>query len=149
MKLSFTPKLITAAIAVVGILLYFLGLCIAQSQVNGGFGYEWYLFFFLLVWAFLACFSLLCGALEDHRLLLVAWTSIGIAYLPGTIAGTLSSSRFNNTFGVGAGIMCAGLIITVLAFFCFLVMVATKGSSMFTSIQLTIRRSPKTTAPEP
>ena len=149
MQLSFTPKSITTAIAVFGIFLYFIGLCVAQSQVNGGFGYEWYLFFFLLTWGVLAWFSVFCGALEENRLLLVAWTSIGIAYLPGSIAEYLSGSRFGNTFGAGAGIMCAGLIITILAFFVLLVLVAAKGNSVFTSIQLTIRKSPKTTAPEP
>jgi hypothetical protein len=148
--MQLTPKLITLAAGLFGVFLYFIGLCVSQSAVGAGLGFEWYLLFFLIAWACGSGYAIISGAEEEYRLLIVALTVIGISYTAGPTSAWLvaGNARIGGTLSAGAGLMSAGLIIIMLSLYVFLLLVATKDNSIFNSFKLGTKKAARTTEPE-
>jgi hypothetical protein len=147
--MQLTPKLISLAVGLFGVFLFFIGLCVSQSAVGTGLGFEWFLLFFLIAWGCGSGYAIITGAEEEYRLLIVSLTVIGIAYTPGSTSAwlTAGNARLGGTLSAGAGLMSAGLIIIMLSLYVFLLLVATKDNSIFNSFKFNAKAA-RTTQPE-
>jgi hypothetical protein len=132
-NLKQNPKLaIVTATALLGFILDFLGICIAQSSVPysayNAYGLEWYYLFFYLAWLISMLLCQLKLIVQSYRFFLLALTTIGLTYLPDDIDRSLATAFAENA-PFGNGLKATGLIIMVFSFLASLVFLGTEPTS--------------------
>jgi hypothetical protein len=111
--------------SLVGFSFNFLGICIAQGgqpfSAFNPYGLQWYFMFWYLLWIGLMAMSQMTATIHLHKSLLLAWTTLTLAFLPLDIERSLSAahsrvSPFGNGLKIAGSIMLFASIFPALVF---------------------------------
>jgi hypothetical protein len=140
------PKLAICSISsLVGFVFNFLGICIAQAGQPfadfNSYGMQWYFLFFYLAWIAGMVGSLLTSTLSAHRHLLLAWTTLALAFMPFDIERSLFAALSRISI-FGNGLKIAGLLLMIFPLFGALIFLGVEQTSPLHSLEFKIPSLP-------
>jgi hypothetical protein len=122
-----------------------LGICIGQSAQRfadfNTYGLQWYFLFFYLFWIVLMIGSQLTGTVKSHKYLLLAWTTLALAFMPIDIERSLFTTTARVS-SAGNGLKVAGLIMMIFPLFGALLLLGVDETSPIRTLDIPLPSFP-------